>query len=78
MSYFSQITTPKEELNYLKKINDLNTQLHEKYSTRFFSDHNVQKKYENMFKPITKPLRKSLTQQDQFHKSLTQQQQQQQ
>ena len=78
MTYFSQITTPQEELNYLKKINDLNTQLHEKYSNRFFSDHNIQRKYETMFKPITKPLRKSITQQEQFHTSLTRKEQQQQ
>ena len=78
MSYFSQITTPREELNYLKKINDLNTQLHEKYSNRFFSDHNIQRKYETMFKPITKPLHKSLTQQEQFNNSLTRKEQQQQ
>ena len=77
MSYFSQITTPQEELNYLKKVNELNEQLHEKYNNRFFSDHNIQRKYETMFKPITKPLRKSLAQQEQFHKSLSHKEQQQ-
>ena len=64
------ITTPEEEIEYLKRIQNLNRRLEAKYTNTFLSNHDVQKRYETVFQPITKPLNESLEQQ----KKLQQQQ----
>ena len=60
MSCFYHISTPQDELKYLKTINELNNKLQSKYDNDFFTKNNMQKRYENIFQPITKPLQKSL------------------
>ena len=60
MSYFYQVKQPRDELNYLKLVEELNNQLEAKYDDAFFTKNNMQKRYENIFKPITNPLHKSL------------------
>ena len=74
--FSSKISTPHQELQYLKKINALDIQLQAKYNNIFFANHNIQKRYETIFKPITQPLNKSLQQQHHIHQHLQQQQQQ--
>ena len=57
MSNFYRISTPQDELEYLKRIHDLDGQLQRKYAKNFFQQHNMQRKYEKVFQPITKPLK---------------------
>jgi len=60
MSQFFDISTPRDELNYLKLVEKLNSNLYAKYENEFFEKNNIQREYENIFKPITEPLHKSL------------------
>ena len=63
MISFYKVSTPKEEIDYLQRVNEYNTRLRDKYTTAFFVNHNLQKKYEKIFTPITKPLNRSLQRQ---------------
>ena len=60
MNEFYKVDTKADELQYLKRINDLNRNLQTKYKNEFFDNHTVQMQNEKTFLPITIPLKESL------------------
>lgn len=60
MISFHRVSTPKDEIAYLKRVNEYNTHLRDKYDHEFLKENNLQARYEKIFTPITRPLNKSL------------------
>ena len=60
MIRFHNVSTPRDEIAYLKLVDEYNTRLRNKHDRDFLTEHNLQTRYEKIFAPITRPLNKSL------------------